>query len=54
MWSELGHRLVWYYIHEYVLFGRIILWSVYTGQQMMDAVGPDPIVCADHLDCSVP
>jgi len=54
MWSELGHRLVWQYIHGYESFGRSILWSVYTGQQMMDAVGPGQIVCADHLDCSAP
>jgi len=28
--------------------------SVYTGFQMMEAVGPGQIVCADHLDCTVP
>jgi len=28
--------------------------SVYTGHQMMAAVGPDQIVCADHLVCLVP
>jgi len=28
--------------------------SVYTGHQMMEAVGSGHIVCADHLDCTVP
>jgi len=28
--------------------------SVYTGHQMMEAVSPGQIVCADHLDCKVP
>jgi len=27
---------------------------VYTGHQMMEAVGPDQIVCADHLHYTVP
>jgi len=27
--------------------------SVYTGYQMMEAVGPGQIVCSDHLDCTV-
>jgi len=28
--------------------------SVYTGHQMIAAVGPAQVVCADHLDCTVP
>jgi hypothetical protein len=28
--------------------------SVYTGRQMMEAVGSGQIVCADHLDYMVP
>jgi len=28
--------------------------SVYTGHQMIAAVGPGQTVCADHLDCTVP
>jgi len=28
--------------------------SVYMGHQMMEAVGPGKIVCADHLDYTVP
>ena len=28
--------------------------SVYMGHQMMEVVGPGQIVCADHLDCTVP
>jgi len=28
--------------------------SFYTGHQMMEAVGGDQIVCADHLDYTVP
>jgi len=30
------------------------LGSVYTGHQMIAAVGPGRIVCADHLDYTVP
>jgi len=52
MWSELRHHIVWY-IHRYECFGRSIL-GLYTGHQMMEGVGPDQIVCAYHLDCSVP
>jgi len=28
--------------------------SVCTGNQVIAAVGPGQIVCADHLDCTVP
>jgi len=28
--------------------------SIYTGQQMMEAVGPGHIVCSDYLDYTVP
>jgi len=28
--------------------------SVYIGHQVMQAVGPGQIVCADHLDYTVP
>jgi hypothetical protein len=28
--------------------------SLYTGHQMMEAVGRDQIVCADHLNYMVP
>jgi len=28
--------------------------SVYTDHQMMEAVGPGQIICADHLDYTVP
>jgi len=28
--------------------------SVYTGHQMMEALGAGQIVCADHLHCTVP
>jgi len=28
--------------------------SVYTGHQGMEAVGPGLIICADHLNCTVP
>jgi len=49
MWSELGYRIVWY-IHGYECFGRSILGSVYTGHQMMEAVGTGQIVCAGHLN----
>jgi len=28
--------------------------SVYMGHQMMEALGPGQIACADHLNCAVP
>jgi len=28
--------------------------SVYTGRKMIAAVGPGQIICADHLDFTVP
>jgi len=28
--------------------------SVYTGHQIPEAVGPGQIICADHLDYTVP
>jgi len=52
MWSELGHHIVWYMHVINVLEEH--LWSVYPGHQMMEAVGPGQIVCADHLDYMVP
>jgi len=52
MWSELGHRIVWY-IHGNKCFGRSTL-GLSTQAIMMDAVDPGQIVCADHLECSVP
>jgi len=48
MWSGLGHRIVWY-IHGYEYVGRSILGLC----TQADAVGPDQIVCATHLDCTV-
>jgi len=29
-------------------------WSVYTGHQMMEGVGPGQIVCSGHSDCTIP
>jgi len=47
MWLELGHHIVCTYMVMNVVeehFGY-----VYTGHQMMAAVGPGQIVCADYL-----
>jgi len=49
---ELGQHIVWY-IHGYECFGGVF-GSVYTGHQMMKPVDPGQIICADHLDCTVP
>jgi hypothetical protein len=49
MWFELGHHIVWY-IHDYEYFGGIF-WLC---EEMMEVVGPGQIVCADHLDYTVP
>jgi hypothetical protein len=48
MWFELGHRIVWY-IHGYEYFE-----VVYTGHQMMEAVGPGQIIYAEYLHYTVP
>jgi hypothetical protein len=48
MWFELGHHIAWY-IHGYGCFE-----VVYTGHQMMEAVGPGQIIYAEHLDYTVP
>jgi hypothetical protein len=52
MWFELDTVLSGTYEVMNVLeehFG-----SVYTGHQMMEAVGPGHNVCADHVDYTVP
>jgi len=49
MWFESGHHIVMVMNVLEEHFG-----SVYTGHQMIAAVGPGQIVCADHLDYTVP
>ena len=47
MWFELVQRIVWY-IHGYECFGEVF-GSVCTGHQMMEAVEPGQIICAEHF-----
>ena len=52
MWFELDTILSGTYKVMNVL--EEVVGSVYTGHHMMGAVGPGQIVCADHLDYTVP